>query len=133
MCTCGVIVKRAVRVLALFLVAVTGLALLNGSAQAQVRNASTLPAPVLTSPPDGTLFTDVAPDTTLTWQRVAHARRYNVEVQCLCGTDWTAFRSGTVTTTSFTFTWSRAGDFKEKRWRVTAVAANGTPGTPSGW
>lgn len=127
------IVRRAVRVLALIVVAVTGLALLNGSAQAEVQRAASLPAPVLTSPPDGTLFTDLASDTTLTWQRVPHARRYDVEVQCLCGTDWTAFRSGTVTPVSFTFTWSRAGDFKDKRWRVTAVAANGTPGTPSAW
>lgn len=121
-----------VRRAALVLVAVAGLVVPTGTAQAQVL-AGPLPAPVLTSPPDGTLFTDFAPNTTLTWQAVPHARRYNVEVQCLCTTDWTAFRSGTVKTTSFTFDWNRTGDFKEKRWRVSAVAGNGTVGTASGW
>ena len=129
--------RRAVRVVVLGLVAVltfAGLTLLDGPAvSAQMLHVDALPAPVLTSPTDGTLFTDLAPDTILTWQRVPRAKRYEVEVQCLCGPDWIAFRSGSVTTTSFTFAWSRAGDFKERRWRVTPVAANGTPGASSVW
>jgi hypothetical protein len=123
--------KRAVRVITLFSVAVLAITGSASVAGAQVRGP--LPAPVLTSPADGTLFTDAAPETTLTWQPVYHAKRYDVEVQCLCAADWAAFRSGSVTTNSFTFAWNRGGDFKEKRWRVTAVAANGTPGVPSVW
>lgn len=128
------IVGRAVRTAVVGLVAVlaaAGLSLVAGPAVSA--QPGVLPAPELLTPPDGTLFKDNDPETTLTWQGVPHARRYNVEVECLCTVGWSAFQSGTVATTSFTFEWNRGGDFKEKRWRVTAVRANGAPGTPSVW
>jgi hypothetical protein len=125
------IVRRAVRVIILGLVAVMAVAGSAAQAGAEVRGP--LPAPVLTSPADGTLFTDLAPETTLTWQPVYGAKRYTVELQCFCTTDWAAWMTTTVRTTSFTFAWNRGTDFKERRWRVTPVAANGTPGTASAW
>jgi hypothetical protein len=91
-----------------------------------------LPAPVLVSPADNALFFRYPRTTTLKWQAVTGAVKYKVEVLCdTCGsTPWTPWVTTTVTGTSYTFDW--VGD-NTGRWRITAIAADGTPGTPSGY
>jgi hypothetical protein len=130
-------VRHAVRLVVLGLVAVlaaAGLMVAPGATgNALTRQQDPLPAPVLTGPADGTLFTDLAPETTLTWQPVYGAKRYDVEVQCLCAATWAPWMNASVRATSWTFAWNRATDFKERRWRVTAIAPNGTPGITSVW
>ncbi|OLB81455.1 MAG: hypothetical protein AUI14_03365 [Actinobacteria bacterium 13_2_20CM_2_71_6] len=53
-------------------------------------------------------------------------------MQCdTCGaTPWTPWITTNTTNTSYGFTW--VGD-NQGRWRITAIAADGTPGTPSGF
>jgi hypothetical protein len=89
-------------------------------------------APVQQSPADKTLFTNFPRNTRLSWQAVGGAVRYQVEIQCdVCGSiPWTPWKTDTTTATSYTFTW--VGD-NVGRWRVTAIAADGTAGTSSGW
>jgi hypothetical protein len=93
---------------------------------------STLPAPVQTSPANGQVFTTFPRTTTLRWQPVSGAARYNVLIQCdICGaTPWETWQDVTVTGTSHTFDWVGA---QSGRWRVTAIAPDGTRGTPSGF
>jgi hypothetical protein len=91
-----------------------------------------LPAPVLVSPADNAQFFRYPRTTTLKWQAVAGAVKYKVEVLCdTCGASpWTPWITTAVTGTSYTFDW--VGD-NTGRWRITAIAADGTPGTPSGY
>jgi hypothetical protein len=89
-------------------------------------------APALVSPADGKLFLNYPRNTTLTWRAVAGAAKYSVEVQCdTCGASpWVTTISTTTTGLSYSFNW--VGD-NTGRWRVTAIAPDGTPGTPSGF
>ena len=91
-----------------------------------------LPAPVQTSPANGAVFSNFPRTTTLRWQQVSGAQSYHVEVQCdVCGsTMWTPWLTRDVTGTSVTFDWVGA---QSGRWRITAISANGTKGTPSGF
>jgi hypothetical protein len=91
-----------------------------------------LPAPTQVSPADGASFNIFPRTTTLTWTAVPGAAQYHVEVQCdVCGsTPWVPWIDKTVTATSYTFDWVGA---QSGRWRVTAIDANGTAGTPSGF
>ena len=92
-----------------------------------------LRAPVLISPADGTRFVETYPrTTTLKWQAVPGAATYRVEVQCdMCGsTLWTPRINVTTTTTQYTFGWVGA---QAGRWRITAIASDGTPGRTSGF
>ncbi len=93
---------------------------------------SVLPAPVLLSPANGAVLFTYPRDTTLTWRAVSGAARYSVEVLCdTCGsTAWTPWLTTTTTATSIRFTW--AGD-NTGRWRITAIAPDGTVGTPSAY
>ncbi len=61
------------------------------------------------------------------------AARYAVEVECLhCAAVgvWSPWASTTTDATSYSFTW--VGD-NDGRWRVTAIAADGTRGATSTW
>jgi Domain of unknown function (DUF6777) len=88
-------------------------------------------APVLSSPADGSLFFHYPRETTLQWQAVTGAAQYDVEIQCdTCDGQWSTWRQATVTGTSYAFTW--VGD-NQGRWRVTAIAPNGTRGPSSGF
>jgi hypothetical protein len=89
-----------------------------------------LPAPVLVGPADGTVFFTLPRDTTVTWQAVTGAARYRMEAQINQGGSWTPAADTTVNATGTSF---RFGGDSPGRWRVTAVAPDGTPGTPSGW
>jgi hypothetical protein len=88
-----------------------------------------LPAPVLVSPANGKVLFNFPRDTTVTWQSVSGAAKYHMEAQILIGT-WQTASDQTVTGTSASF--SFVGD-NQGRWRVTAIAPDGTPGTTSGW
>jgi hypothetical protein len=92
-----------------------------------------LAAPLQASPADGTLLTNYPRYTDLTWQATAGAASYLVEIQCLdCAAigQWSSWQSATTTGTNYPFTW--VGD-NYGRWRVTAIGADGSQGTPSGW
>jgi uncharacterized repeat protein (TIGR02543 family) len=93
---------------------------------------STLPAPVQVSPSDNAVFNNFPRDTTLTWRAVTGAAQYKVEVQCdTCGSSpWVPWITQNVTGTSFSFQWVGA---QQGRWRITAIAADGTLGASSGW
>jgi uncharacterized repeat protein (TIGR02543 family) len=90
----------------------------------------TLPAPALVSPADGTVFFKLPRDTTVTWRPVAGAARYRMEAQINENGAWSTAADSTVGATSSSF---RFGGDGAGRWRVTAIAPDGTPGTPSGW
>jgi hypothetical protein len=89
-----------------------------------------LPAPVLVSPANGAVFNNFPRTTTLRWQPVTGAAKYLVEVQCdVCGsTPWVPWITTNVTGTSYTFDWVGA---QSGRWRITAISAAGTKGSPS--
>jgi hypothetical protein len=90
-----------------------------------------LSAPVLASPADGSLFFHYPRETTLQWQAVTGAAQYDVEIQCdFCDGQWSTWREATITGTSYAFTW--VGD-NQGRWRVTAIASDGTRGPSSGF
>lgn len=100
--------------------------------------ANGLPAPALDSPADGTVF-DVYPRMTmLKWAPVEGASKYLVEIMaCSASNNTTCFshpmieqttRETVMTAYTFNFIGAQPG-----KWRVTAVDANGTMGTPSGW
>lgn len=92
-----------------------------------------LPPPNLLNPPDGSLFVGFSYQTALDWATVIDAARYQVEVECFsCSTPdvWTPQANTTTTASNHNFTW--LGDYNG-RWRITAIDANGTSGTPSTW
>jgi hypothetical protein len=91
-----------------------------------------LGTPILVSPADGALFTNFPRNTTLRWMGVTGAAKYLVEVQCdTCGsTPWVPWITTTVTGTSHSFVW--VGD-NTGRWRITAIAPDGTQGPASGF
>jgi uncharacterized repeat protein (TIGR02543 family) len=91
-----------------------------------------LGTPVLLSPADGALFTNFPRNTTLRWAAVSGAAKYLVEVQCdTCGSSpWVPWITTTVTGTSYSFVW--VGD-NQGRWRITAIAPDGTKGPASGF
>src|SRR5439155_14867531 len=86
-------------------------------------------APVLVSPANGKVLFNYPRDTTVTWQSVSGAAKYHMEAQINTGT-WVSASDQTVTGTSASFTF--VGD-NQGRWRVTAIALDGTPGTTSSW
>jgi hypothetical protein len=89
------------------------------------------PAPVHLSPRNGIILTDFPRTATLTWRAVPGAARYDVEVECLhCAVvgQWNPVANATVTQPNHTFTFP--GD-NDGRWRVTAIATNGTRGATS--
>jgi len=94
-----------------------------------------LPAPELVGPTDGAVLTNTPRAATLSWNPVAGAATYQVEVECLhCAAagEWSPL-PGTptsTTATSYTITWP--GD-NQGRWRITARRSNGAAGTASGW
>jgi hypothetical protein len=88
-----------------------------------------LPAPVLLKPANGAVLFNYPRNTTVTWQAVPGAAKYHMESQ-YNGGSWTSMSDQTVTGTSASFTF--IGD-NPGRWRVTAIAPDGTPGTTSGW
>src|SRR5205814_8153193 len=91
-----------------------------------------LGTPVLLSPADGAVMTNFPRNTTLRWAAVSGAAKYLVEVQCdTCGSSpWVPWITTTVTATSYSFTW--VGD-NTGRWRITAIAPDGTKGPASGF
>jgi hypothetical protein len=86
-----------------------------------------LSAPTLVSPADGAVLFKAPRDTKLTWLAVPGAARYRVQAQTGGGG---SVADTTVTGTSTTFRYPTDG---QGRWRVTAVAADGTSGPASGW
>lgn len=98
--------------------------------QAPVPN---LVAPTHVSPADDSILINYPRDTMLTWQVVTGAAQYFVEVECLdcvTGGVWSPQANTTTTTNSHRFTWSNDSD---GRWRITAIAADGTRGPTSAW
>jgi len=93
-------------------------------------NPVVLPAPVLLGPADGTVLFDLPRDTAVRWQAVAGATRYRMQAEINQNGTWGTAADTTVGATGTTF---RFGGDKPGRWRVTAIAPDGTPGTPSGW
>jgi hypothetical protein len=83
-------------------------------------------------PANGALFFHYPRTTTLTWRAVAGAAQYQVDLQCdTCGsTPWAPWGGTTTSATSYGFTW--VGD-NQGRWRVTAIAPDGTRGSSSDW
>jgi hypothetical protein len=93
---------------------------------------STLAAPVLISPPDGSVFSNYPRTTTCKWGAVVGAVKYQFEAEFweLNQKQWILRYSAKVPATTYTF------DFVGKqpgRWRVAAVDAGGHAGTLSGW
>ena len=93
---------------------------------------STLAAPVLISPPDGSVFGNYPRITTCKWGAVAGAVKYQFEAEFweINQKQWVMRYSAKVSATTYTF------DFVGKqpgRWRVAAVDAGGHAGMPSGW
>jgi hypothetical protein len=88
-----------------------------------------LPAPVLVSPANGKVLFNFPRDTRVTWQAVSGAAKYHLEAEINTGS-WVPASDQTVTGTSTTFGF---GGDNPGRWRVTAIAPDGTPGTTSGW
>jgi hypothetical protein len=98
-----------------------------------------MPAPVQTSPADGTVFSHFPRATTLTWNAVPGAASYVVEIDCFHCTQAGQWSSDVgppwiivpgLTTNSYTFDFVGA---QPGRWRVWAVDANGVKGQVSGW
>jgi hypothetical protein len=96
-----------------------------------------LPAPVLVSPADGSVFNKYPRKTTFTWQPVPKASKYIFEMMaCSNGNPsdcfaWPVDKPQSVTTsTSITSNFVGA---QPGKWRVTAVDARGVAGTPSQW
>ena len=93
---------------------------------------STLAAPVLISPPDGSVFSNYPRITTCKWGAVAGAAKYQFEAEFweINQKLWVKRYSAKVPATTYTF------DFvgnQPGRWRVAAVDAGGHVGMPSGW
>ena len=93
---------------------------------------STLAAPVLISPPDGSVFGNYPRITTCKWGAVAGAAKYQFEAEFweINQKQWVMRYSAKVSATTYTF------DFvgqQPGRWRVAAVDAGGHAGMPSGW
>jgi hypothetical protein len=86
-----------------------------------------LPAPVLVSPANGAVLFAFPRTTTVTWRAVPGAARYHMEAEINDGT-WVSASDQNVTGTSATFTF--VGD-NAGRWRVTAIAPDGSTGTTS--
>jgi len=94
-----------------------------------------LPAPVLLSPVNGTLFSYYQREVTLRWQPVPDAASYFVQITyCLpggCGqTGRNIINSSTVTVT---ITHYKVLYGSPARWRVTAIGPGGKRGRPSPW
>src|SRR5439155_14171404 len=90
---------------------------------------ASLPAPVQTGPADGAVFYNNPRNLTLNWRAVTGAVQYDVEIEC-CNGSWSPWQEVKLTATFYGFTWDRDG---QGRWRVTAIAPDGSRGTPSGW
>lgn len=88
-----------------------------------------LTAPVLVSPANGAVLFNFPRVATVTWRAVTGAAKYHMEAQINTGT-WVSASDQTGTGTSATFTF--VGD-NPGRWRVTAIAPDGTPGPTSAW
>ncbi len=94
---------------------------------------SRLPAPTLLQPGDGAVLTHSPRTTTVEWAGVTGASEYRVEVECQhCVTigAWSPQVNTTTTDTSHSFQWPADN---EGRWRITAIAADGTSGSTSPW
>lgn len=93
--------------------------------------ASNLTAPTHASPADDSVLE--SRDTMLIWEPVTGAAQYFVEVECLgcvTGRVWSPQANTTTTTTRHHFTWPSDSD---GRWRITAIAADGTRGPTGTW
>jgi List-Bact-rpt repeat protein/PKD domain-containing protein len=88
-----------------------------------------LPAPVLVSPANGAVLFNYPRTTTVTWRSVNGAARYHLEAQINKGT-WMPAADTMVTSTSASFGFDSDNP---GRWRVTAIAPDGSPGTTSAW
>jgi hypothetical protein len=93
-------------------------------------NTVVLPAPVPVGPADGTVFFNLPRDTTVTWRSVAGAARYRMQAQINRQGTWVTASDLTAGATSSTFRFGADGN---GRWRVSAIAPDGTVGTPSDW
>jgi hypothetical protein len=96
--------------------------------------ASPVPnSPTQVSPANGTRFSHYPRTTTLKWLFASGAVKYFLEIECwqCAGTpQWSFLDNVTTAETSYTF------DFvgmQRGRWRVAAIAADGTQGASSGW
>jgi hypothetical protein len=97
-----------------------------------------LPAPVLTSPADGTIFETSFPrNTVFTWDAVPGAKKYVFELMACSNSKpndcfvWPVDKPRhevTATTYTYGFVGAQPG-----KWRVTAIDSKGVAGTPSGW
>ena len=90
----------------------------------------TLRAPVLISPRSNSTFSHFPRRTTLRWRPVAGASKYRVEVQFYSSGRYTAWKSATVSSTNYRFTFVGA---QPGRWRVRAIRANNSFGRVSAW
>lgn len=93
-----------------------------------------LPAPVLVSPRNGTIFSHYPRTTKLDWNPVAGAVKYKVEIQYCspsgCGVWAVSYPIVIRLTSDYTFNFVGA---QPGRWRVWAIDANGKEGLKSAW
>jgi hypothetical protein len=107
-----------------------------GTSDQNSETQSRLPAPTLVSPSSGSVINHYPRTTTLTWQPVAGATQYYVEVEFDAGfgtgtARWTPRWNNTTSGTTYTvanFVGSQPG-----RWRVTGITADGTRGASNEW
>jgi hypothetical protein len=92
-------------------------------------------APIPASPPEGAAFDHFPRFTVLTWNDVAPARSYLVEVEyCRQGgcVDSTALRLGRAEARGNAYAFDFVGA-QPGRWRVRALDSTGAAGPPSSW
>lgn len=95
-----------------------------------------LKAPVQLSPPAGAVFNIYPRKTTVTWEAVAGAERYFVEVDYYYFGKWCSEDRGCRTSTGSSFSTSHTFEFvgaQPGRWRVWARDGNGADGQKSEW
>jgi hypothetical protein len=95
-----------------------------------------LPAPAQLTPADNTELTVYPRQVALVWQAVTGAANYQVEVQCQCSPTapaaWGTVPGAPAVTAATSLSFTVQTDY-QMRWRVTAIEADGKPGTPSAW
>ena len=91
-------------------------------------------APRLVSPPNGSRFSNFPRTTTISWQPVPGAQRYQVEVDYCdpsgCNVTATRLLLTPVSATSYTFTFVGK---QPGQWRVWAVSSSNVEGPKSDW
>ncbi|MBL7502671.1 PKD domain-containing protein [Frankia sp. CNm7] len=99
------------------------------TASVTVTGPPSMTAPALVSPPDKTVYT--VPDTvTFGWNAVPGASGYRLETEATDGENWQPNETFDVADTSMRYSWP---GWQKFRWRVSALAPDGTQGPPSEW